>query len=246
MLTPYYERDGVTLYHGDCLEILPQLEGVDHVITDPPYAEETHEGARTDGPKGEGTAILIDFAPFTEADVRHAFTLVRVNRWAVSFMDWRHVAALERCPPHGLRFVRFGVWYKPNGTPQFTGDRPSTGWEALAIMHAADKPLSWNGGGRHGVFIEPKVNTEHPTGKPITLVKQLVELFTDPGDLILDPFSGSGTTAVAAYQLGRRCIAIEKEEKWCEVAAKRLEGCTPPLPIFREQAEQPVLLEASS
>lgn len=239
-MTPYYERNGIVILHGDCRDILPQLEQVDHVITDPPYAAETHEGARTDGPQGEGTAILIDFASFTETDIRNAFTLAAplVRRWAVSFMDWRHVAAMEKCPPAGLRFVRFGIWYKPNGAPQFTGDRPSTGWEALAFMHRDECRLSWNGGGRHGVFIEPKVNTEHPTGKPVTLVSQLIELFTDPGETILDPFMGSGTTLVAAKKLGRKAIGIEISQDYCRIAKERLEAT--PEPLFVLPPEKPV------
>lgn len=223
---PFYDKGGITIYCGDCREILPQLcpSSIDMVLTDPPYAAETHEGARTDSIDGDGDAILIDFDPFTEDEIRSAFSLMSplVNRWAVSFMDWRHVAALERCPPPGLRFVRFGIWYKPNGAPQFTGDRPSTGWEAIAFLHRDGLKLSWNGGGRHGVFIEPKVNTEHPTGKPLTLVKKLVELFTDTGETILDPFMGSGTTLVAAYHLGRKAIGIEVNEDYCKVAVERL------------------------
>ncbi len=65
-------------------------------------------------------------------------------------------------------------------------------------------------------------NGLHPTGKPEAFVERLVTQFTDDGDLILDPFSGSGTTAVVAKRMGRRCIAIELDEKYCEVAARRL------------------------
>lgn len=73
-----------------------------------------------------------------------------------------------------------------------------------------------------GVWIEMVERGMHPTQKPLALLRELVSLFTDPGDLILDPFMGSGTTLRAAKDLGRRAIGIELEEKWCEVAAKRL------------------------
>jgi site-specific DNA-methyltransferase (adenine-specific) len=245
-MKPFYDDGkGIVIYHGNCLDVLSQLEAVDHVITDPPYAAETHEGARTDGPLGEGTSVLIDFAPLTEEDVQEWLTLAEpiVGRWVVSFMDWRHVALLERCCPSGLRFVRFGIWYKPNGAPQFTGDRPATGWEAIAFLHKEGR-MKWNGGGRHGVFIEPKVNSEHPTGKPIRLVKQFVELFTDLGDTILDPFMGSGTTLVAAKGLGRKAIGIELDENYCRIAVERLEATTPPLALeyVQDIGTQEVLL----
>lgn len=218
-MTPYYQDDAVTLYHGDCREILPTLEMVDHVITDPPYAQETHDGARG----GAGDTRLVTFEPVDAAQIRELYEAIDARRWLIATMDWRHVHALELQPPNGWRFVRFGIWVKPNGAPQFTGDRPATGWEAVACLHRdAAGRMRWNGGGHHAVFTHPKINGPHPTAKPDALVEEFIRLFTDPRDLILDPFGGSGTTAVAAKRLGRRCILIEREERYCEIAARRL------------------------
>lgn len=225
--SPFYQDDAVTLYQGDCREILPELGPVDHVITDPPYSDTTHEGARTGDASGAG--VLVDFAS-TDADaIRAVLAACQVRRWAVLTLDWQHVLPLKAQPPKGWRFVRHGVWVKPNGTPQFTGDRPAQGWEAVAILHADVKGrMRWNGGGLPATWTYCKVAGLHPTGKPEPLIAEWVQQFTDPGDLILDPFAGSGTTAVAAKRLGRRCILIEREAKYCDVAAKRLsQGALP-------------------
>ena len=118
--------------------------------------------------------------------------------------------------------VRFGIWRKPDGAPQFTGDRPGTGWEAVAICHREGKKR-WNGGGHHAFWSFPCARgSGHPTEKPIRLFQSFVEQFSDPGETILDPFMGSGTTLRAAKDLGRKAIGIEIEEKYCEIAVKRL------------------------
>lgn len=239
----FYERDGITIYKGDCREILPTLGAVDHVLTDPPYSETTHNGARSltsDNRKG-GTgdnAGRIDFDAIGAEMIREAVALADPLRWTVATVDWRHVHELECAPPLGARFVRFGIWVKPDGAPQFTGDRPATGWEAVAIMHKLGGKMRWNGGGNRAVWVFPIARGEHPTEKPLGLLLELVSLFTDPGETILDPFMGSGTTLVAAYQLGRKAIGVEIDERWAEVAARRLEACTPPLPGFHEKVEQ--------
>jgi site-specific DNA-methyltransferase (adenine-specific) len=128
----------------------------------------------------------------------------------------------------GYNYRRTCVWVKPDGMPQFSGDRPGMGYESLVAMHAPGRS-AWNGGGRHGVFTLPKsagtggYAQEHPTTKPVPLLGLLIRLFSDENDLILDPFMGSGTTLRAAKDLGRRAIGIEIEERYCEIAARRLE-----------------------
>lgn len=216
MVQPYYDSGGITIYHCDCREILPTIEA-DCCITDPPYGETTHAGART----GSVDAVLVDFKSITADELRATLSMVRVRRWMVATVEWRHMLPLEQAPPVGMRFVRFGVWVKPNGAPQFTGDRPGTGWEAVAILHR-EGPMRWNGGGRHGVWTFPKIAGQHSTEKPIRLAHEFVHLFSDEGDTILDPFMGSGTTLRAAKDIGRRAIGIEIEERYCEIAANRM------------------------
>lgn len=220
-MTPYYEDASVRLYHGDCREILPLLEPVDHVITDPPYSDTTHDGARTGDSSDAG--VLVDFASVDADAVRVVLALCRPRRWGVLTVDWQHVLPLKAQPPTGWKFVRHGVWVKPNGTPQFTGDRPAQGWEAVAILHADVKGrMRWNGGGLPATWNHCKVAGLHPTGKPERLLEDFVTLFTDDGETVLDPFAGSGTTLVAAKKLGRKAIGIELSEQYCEVAARRL------------------------
>ena len=224
-MTPYFEKNGVTLFHADCREVLPTLpeKSAGLVLTDPPYSEETHKGARTGS---NGNEVLIHFAPLPDPVELFGIIGRVAARWVVATMEWRHVADLERLPPDGLRFVRVGAWVKPDPVPQISGDRPGQGFEAVAVMHRAQEGyLRWNGGGLPAVWtygIE-KNNSEYPTQKPLPLVQKLISQFADPYDLVLDPFSGGGTTLVAAYRMGHRAIGCDISERACEVAAKRLE-----------------------
>jgi hypothetical protein len=157
---PYYDDGGVVLYHGDCLEILPALEPVDHVITDPPYSEHVHTksraGARmlpgSGSPANFARAVEFGFASMT-ADVRlsvgvHCGRLAR--RWVAVFSDVESTQAWrEAFSGTGVEYVRTGAWVKVNGTPQFTGDRPAVGFEAITLCHRVGRKR-WNGGGRHG------------------------------------------------------------------------------------------------
>ena len=222
-MKPYYEKDGITLYLGDCLDVLPQLGPVDHVITDPPYSAKTHAGARTITSGGE-VGTLIDFESMTADQLRRAFEIRVPKRWLLATMDWRHVSDLEATPPLLMRFVRAGIWIKPDGAPQFTGDRPATGWEMIAILHSEVGKMRWNGGGHRAVWTHNKCNNGvHPTQKPLSLMRELIELFTDEGDTILDPFCGSGTTLVAARELGRKAIGVEISPEYAETAASILQ-----------------------
>jgi DNA modification methylase len=239
VIEPYYDRDGITIYHGDCLDVLPQLEAVDHVITDPPYSEHVHKNARAGSRPLVRKGFVADYsrsAEFgfdalpetTRCSVSREFARL-TQRWALVFSDveschsWR-----EALTENGLEYVRTGSWVKLNATPQFTGDRPAPGYETITIVHPSGRKR-WNGGGSHGVWthaIEQNRGGNNPrlhtTQKPLDLMRELVSLFTDPGDLILDPFMGSGTTLRAAKDLGRRAIGIEINEAYCEIAVKRL------------------------
>jgi len=248
-VTPYYDEDGVTLYCADCRDVLPTLGQVDHVITDPPYSEHVHSKQWQSGlsfeelkrryPRsfhGAGKHDELGFPPVT-AEQRTALAewcAANVTRWALMFCDlelahlWR--ADIERA---GFDYVRTCVWVKPDSAPQFTGDRPGAGAEAIAVAHRKGRKR-WNGGGRRGVF-EYGVNNygknlrAHPTAKPEALMSELVSLFTDVGEMICDPFAGSGTTLVAAKRLGRKAIGVEISERYCEVAVKRLRQRALPL-----------------
>ena len=213
------------LYLGDCMDVLPTLPKVDAVITDPPYGSVTHANAKSNRGGGVGKKA-IDFAAISAADLDAVIQKCRCvcDRWFVSTMEWRHIARFESSPPCGWEFVRFGVWIKTNPMPQISADRPAQGWEGIAYMHAADSKKAWNGGGSHGNYIGALVaDGVHPTGKPVPMFSHFVERFSDKADTILDPFMGSGTTGVAAVQMGRKFIGIEREPKYFDIACRRIE-----------------------
>jgi site-specific DNA-methyltransferase (adenine-specific) len=150
-----------------------------------------------------------------------------LRRWLLIFCQLEGVRPWrDACEPNFIVHRRTCIWVKPDGAPQFTGDRPGTGYECIEVMHALGASR-WNGGGRRGVFTyncnsQTRTAGDHETQKPIDLMVELVRLFTDPGDLILDPFAGSGTTGVAAIRLGRRFIGWERDPKYHAIAVKRL------------------------
>jgi site-specific DNA-methyltransferase (adenine-specific) len=225
-MTPYYSDDYVTIYHGDCREILPGLDGCDMVLTDPPFSAKTHDNAKSNKGSRHGIKSIdfksIDFKSIDFEEVRNAITAARSRRWSVMTVDFRHAARFEDHPPTGHELVRVGAWVKTNPMPQISADRPASGWEAIAYLHRADMKKEWNGGGCHGNYISNVDNTTaHPTSKPISMVRSFVERFSLGGDLVLDPFMGGGTTLRAAKDLGRKAIGIELDERYCEIAAKR-------------------------
>ena len=152
-----------------------------------------------------------------------------VRRWTLAFCDddllpvWRAAAVKA-----GLRVVRTGVWVREGGAPQFTGDRPAGGAEYVVILHRPVK-MRWNGGGLPAVWAHPIVANRsghrrdrvHTTQKPESLMSEIVSLFTEPGETVLDPFAGSGTTGVAALRYGRSFVGLERSAEYADVARGR-------------------------
>ena len=231
-MTIPYDLDRVHL--GDCLELMRGLADgcVDHVVADPQYDERTHEGART-APRSQRyhgdlysktpEALGIDFAPMAAGEIAQlAAEFLRLAKgWVVVFCNVEAFGQWQEAA--GEAYVRSGIWLKPDAAPQFTGDRPGQGYEGIAIMHRPGRKR-WNGGGKHGVWTcgVERVERVHPTQKPIGLMLDLVADFTDLGDLVLDPFAGSGSTGVACIELGRRFVGVEKDPKYAELANARL------------------------
>jgi site-specific DNA-methyltransferase (adenine-specific) len=142
----------------------------------------------------------------------------------------------------GAKPKRIGVWIKPDAMPQFTGDRPGMGYESIVFAHAPGR-CRWNGGGRVGVFSHNKNSngggpSPHPTTKPVSLMLELLELFTDPDEVVLDPFAGSATTGVACLRLGRRFIGIEKDAGFYRTALERMQAESQGLTLRAARAGQ--------
>lgn len=223
-MRPYYQDSAVTIYHGDCREVIEGEAMHDLVLTDPPYSENTHANAKTN--RGNGTSRkLVNFASREEGFVRELFGLLPgiCHRWVIATLEWRHACALESEPPEGLRFLRLGVWVKTNGMPQISADRPAQGWEAIGYLHNSKFKPEWKGGGKAGNYVLPvEPSALYPTQKPISLALGLIELFTDRGHSVFDPCMGSGTTLRAAKDLGRYAVGVDLSEEACEIAAKRM------------------------
>lgn len=214
--------------HADNRDVLANLMpgSVHHVITDPPYNERTHTKART--LKGGGTNIPIDFDPFTGFEQANRWLAV-AQRWVIAFCALEQLGFYEKATGSWEKnkqggWVRAGVWHRTDGTPQLSADRPAQGAEGIAIWHARSNNLVWNSGGKRGLWTHgvERAERHHPTPKPLPLMLELLQDFTLPGEIILDPFCGSGTTGVAALRLGRTFIGIEKDEQYAQVARDRL------------------------
>ena len=211
-MTPYYDHGGITIYHGDCREILPELEPVDLVLTDPPYGIGEAAG------KNKSRGCLATSQDFGE------------ESWDDEPID---DALLQQVMAAGHRAIIFGgnyyvlppsscwlVWDKDNGATDFADCELA--WTNLKqavrkIKYRWQGMLQEHGG-------KDKEHRWHPTQKPVPVMAWCIRQAqnTSNAATIVDPFMGSGTTLRAAKDLGRKAIGIEIEEKYCEIAAKRL------------------------
>lgn len=222
-----------TLYCGNSLDLLPVLGRFSHVICDPPYEALTHAAKasasrriRTDG-RDEIKSLGFDcIDPIREEFVRIAGEAC--DGWFIAFCTpegvWRWADCINSSP---MKYKRACVWVKPDSTPQLNGQGPAQGAENFVCAWAGTGYARWNAGGKRGVYTHlcnpPDRHGVHPTEKPRRLMSEIIADFTNPGELICDPFAGSGTTGVAAVMAGRRFVGIEKDPRYFDIACHRIE-----------------------
>ena len=226
--------NGWTMHHGDCLVVMQSIGEVDHVVTDPPYTDRTSRNARSapDGVGGQKLSEARAFITFDGVDSLEAAiasaTLRLASRWVIIFCALEQIGAYEAAC--GDAWIRATAWLRTNSAPQFTGDRPGQAHEGICIAHRPGRKR-WNRGGHSWAPVGETINgirnaergqLDHPTPKPLWIMLDAVAAFTDPGETILDPFAGSGTTGVACLRLGRRFIGIERDPKYFRLACDRL------------------------
>lgn len=248
-MKPYYEKDGITIYHGDCREVEVTAETI---VTSPPYWS-----LRVDGSEiGQQSTP----AEWCESLV-HVFSRLRASNsvlwlnvgesWAASGKGgggkhggracWSGLTSRVgfRMPPPGYKMKdqtlapflvaeglrRDGwylrstvVWNKGNGTEPIRADRPSQSHEYIFLLSSSET-YEFHGRFNGTVWSIPVAQSEHPSSMPTELAARCVG---STRGTVVDPFMGSGTTLVAAKQMGRSAIGVEIEERYCEIAAKRL------------------------
>lgn len=264
-MTPVYEQSGVQLYQGDVLEVLADVDDstVDAIVTDPPYcsgaateagkARSTHQGLRTES-VGSGKR----FAWFGSDNMTtggvvwlmrsvavEAFRLLVEGGSLCVFCDWRMAPVLAPAlESAGLRLQNLVVW-----------DKGSMGLgRGFRMQHELVLHLTKGVGVYHDESTGNVIRTAregndrvHPTQKPLPLLQRIVRVVAPGGGLVVDPFAGSGSTAVACVREGRRCIAADRRADYLATAAKRLDECgqQASLPLA-DAAEQLALVEEVS
>ena len=242
-MKPYYSEDGITIYHGDCREVLPTLPQVDLVLTDPPYGLNYNNGDLAhnwESAFGGATVSRSIARPIAGDGEEQALGLLEATLTVVKVKLLKGGCCCCCCCCGGggpkplfakwtlmmdriIGFKQAVVWDK-GGLGMGIHFRRS--YEFMLVAQNGDPCRVWNGGNTtSNVWRVPKIipqDYEHPTEKPEQFMRIAVALFTHEGGIVLDPFMGSGTTLRAAKDLGRKAIGIEIEEKYCEIAAKRL------------------------
>lgn len=217
---------GCTLYRANCLEVLPLLQRVHHVFTDPPYEAHMHNNKASAASirlDGYASPKPLDFGSIDS--IRETVTPLLANActgWLLAFCTPEGVApwrdAIEAA---GARYKRACVWDKPDAAPQLNGQGPAFAAEMFVAAWCGEGVSKWNGGGRRNVFRHltngPDREGTHPTEKPTSLMREIVGLFSNAGEIVLDPFMGSGTTGVACAKLGRKFIGIEIDRRYFDL-----------------------------
>lgn len=203
-MKPYYEHAGITIYHGDCRDVLPVLEGVDAVVTDPPYNYGKKYGVHNDSmPRADYEAWCAEWFALCRVLAKRVVVFPGSGNLDV----WFKVAK-----PSAV-----GVWYKPgNAGSSIIGWNEWEPW----LYWCGDKGLLGGSDVLKASVGKQQDTGDHPCPKPISIMRKLLKKLR--AGSIIDPFMGSGTTLIAAKAMSISAVGIEIEERFCETAAQRL------------------------
>jgi site-specific DNA-methyltransferase (adenine-specific) len=209
-MKPYYEDSSVTIYNADCRDVLPTLDKVDAVVTDPPYnAGKDYEVASDNLTEVEYHALMTDIASMCKGlSERQSWVAPRYQMlfWLGLFPK-SHLIVVRR----GASGVLRGGWADQFETVLVTG-KPNRAvsdlWEGIRLK-------------AEGYFFREET-FGHPGYTPYPILSKSIALLSEPSETVLDPFSGTGTTLRAAKDLNRKAIGIEINESYCEITAKRM------------------------
>ena len=220
-----------SIIHGDCLEVMRGIthKSVDMILTDPPYNVSQKSNFHTMGRKG------VDFGEWDKefnqiSWIKPAISTLKDGANIIIFNDWKNMSyikdELETC---GCLIKQMVIWEKSNPMPRNRERLYVTSCE-FAIWATKGKGWTYNRQRRtyeNAVFTYPIVGSKkrfHPTQKPIELIRDLINIHTNENDVILDPFVGSGTTAIAAINTNRHFIGIEQEERYVDISRERVQA----------------------
>ena len=229
-MKPYYEEPNITIYNGDCLEVMKDLsdKSIDCVVTSPPY------GVGKDYEKGKSLNDLVKL-------IHGLFNVVTPKlkddgqvfiNFDDPFVEKYHIGKdyFEAATKNNLEFSGNRIWKKDpswmNSPWISCSNYPVLEWEYLWTFSKGKRPLKKEFAkvANRGIweFKSLKAFKQHPAEFPIGLPTRAIEIYTNEGDIVLDPFLGSGTTARACKDLGRKCIGIEISKEYCDIAVQRL------------------------
>lgn len=225
------------LIFGDCMEELEKLDdcSIDCVITDPPYGTNDKYGKQIKRGNVHTSFNVLEWDKELPTDfLKHIYRVMKNDSWGFIFVDKKEITTVwNELEKYNLSPRNTFYWIKNNKAPTLRKNFKSS-VEVAIVFTKGRTTIKWKGGANQNNFIvlpfvSGKEKVNHPTQKPIKLISYFIEMVTNKGDVILDPYMGSGTSCVAAKLMERNYIGMEISDEYFKLAEKRLDTLSIPI-----------------